>query len=1464
MKYFFIIIFLLFFCVFNAPFPWSKQTSGGSGISTVTSVPSNRSSCPGGIDLIVDGNVFPCIGGAGSYPTTNNCINGLTGIMLNNTLVCGVIGKLVPAGNNTGDCLYGGIEFLSNTINTTLCYDNPLTQQEIDQLYSISNFTSSEIAMIAVQLNDVAADVASLFNQILILNNDLVLLTANVTSNYNQIQIIQSTIISIQNNISILIATQNNLISRLDDLTINVSMNTYNIEALKINVTLNLNDIFARLANDSSYLNYLYGQLGMLQSTLAVLSYNESANYEAIQNINYNISQINSQLSIITSDISSIQSHLTMLDSQYNDLSGNLTVAQSSIIVLQYNISVMQNTITSILFDINHINDRFTNSSSFTFNIGPNNTISGSVFVGVESATSGGYDLWNSAHGAIISLKQLFGISNFLDFTSTPTGLQLVSFLSATNIPYTTYNPALFPDCAGSTLTSELISCLAGRTLSSITNVTQAADVMYTPTVVFQNMTQFSVAFGFDIIFGKSAPTFTRLVHVDCQNGDDIWKGGPFDPYKSLISAMNSIGSNPFNQATQIIINSGFCNEVGDLLFKPNTFIVGSGLRVVNFNLTGNVYLSSNWATFAGSHVEAGITGIFFKATMMMLNFTDMGAAGVNSFAKFSFSQSEMATPIDASGRGSMDFVHANEMDFDYSLNLNCVNSHIESCSGIVGNVLVTDVGCSSSLLTEHLIFNYFEESNYTIIQSTSNIVLDSFLNGWDQGYFILRGNLTVNTYTLPSHIIKDNTVNLIFNLNFAGSIMCNLSSYFSAPCLDADQIVNEMSERAHALKNSGTGISLLYFSNDTTDILNDLNTDSPVIPISSYNGSIHFGFNDPTTNFTGGNNRSCLSHSGQVVCDIDIVVNAPDDLCKTGSNSIISSTISINLCSPIPFNTTMLNMSFTSGNAYLNITNTNNLNWLFTDVTNRTTNSQPFLTITSNPSTGLVLFDFTPPNIVGDSFMNVTQNGTTYSFAWNGQILSNNQNLMTISFNRSLGTYTLNPIDLTTNFTGSNNRNCISHQGQTVCDNFILLNSTSINRCPLGFVTITSIQGSFISCIPYDSITSLLAGNNIVLIPGIGVGNYTISVVASPSLTSLTLSNPLPISSGGTATSTATPNGFYIANSAGNAASTQTLNTGQVFVGTTGLPPVPTTPTGTSQQVSVSPSLVFGIPSTFKAPGTIQDTSGFLLSMTSTISAAGATQGTATIIITSGNIVTTVALNTGVRLPIPPAAGELVTITNRGANPLNIYPASGGTINDAGTDNPVILYPGESVIFEASSTTQWYSLTPLNRRVGRLYTANGANVVITNSAALTTIISPTGDGSLRIKGNSFRNASEIQIYASGILSAKNSDTGRIDVLLGSTVITTFPATDMGPALLNVGFTIRVILVIRSIGATGTAIGEVQFTSASGGTTLSSITTSAVVIDTTVDQVLDVQFKFGIASLTTTLTTVVFTSTIIY
>ena len=91
----------------------------------------------------------------------------------------------------------------------------------------------------------------------------------------------------------------------------------------------------------------------------------------------------------------------------------------------------------------------------------------------------------------------------------------------------------------------------------------------------------------------------------------------------------------------------------------------------------------------------------------------------------------------------------------------------------------------------------------------------------------------------------------------------------------------------------------------------------------------------------------------------------------------------------------------------------------------------------------------------------------------------------------------------------------------------------------------------------------------------------------------------------------------------------------------------------------------------------------------TATLTAGTDAQGQGPITTDQVTITTAAANPSGATLPTA-VAGDRVIIANRGANPVNIYPATGAAIGALAANAPVLLAVNQSVEFFARSATQW------------------------------------------------------------------------------------------------------------------------------------------------------------------------------
>ncbi len=144
------------------------------------------------------------------------------------------------------------------------------------------------------------------------------------------------------------------------------------------------------------------------------------------------------------------------------------------------------------------------------------------------------------------------------------------------------------------------------------------------------------------------------------------------------------------------------------------------------------------------------------------------------------------------------------------------------------------------------------------------------------------------------------------------------------------------------------------------------------------------------------------------------------------------------------------------------------------------------------------------------------------------------------------------------------------------------------------------------------------------------------------------------------------------------------------------------------------SGSLVFGTSPSLTTPAL----SGETFSTAATVTAGTNAQGQGAIT-NDNNVITTAASNpSGVTLPTA-TTGRRIVITNRGANTVNVYPATGATIDALSINTSIALPTGGVMMFNASSTTQWYSSF-------NLYTSATVSAGVTSFSGGATGLTPT------------------------------------------------------------------------------------------------------------------------------------------
>ena len=120
----------------------------------------------------------------------------------------------------------------------------------------------------------------------------------------------------------------------------------------------------------------------------------------------------------------------------------------------------------------------------------------------------------------------------------------------------------------------------------------------------------------------------------------------------------------------------------------------------------------------------------------------------------------------------------------------------------------------------------------------------------------------------------------------------------------------------------------------------------------------------------------------------------------------------------------------------------------------------------------------------------------------------------------------------------------------------------------------------------------------------------------------------------------------------------------------------------------------------------------------TATLTAGTNAQGQGPITTDQVTITVAAANPSGATLPTA-VAGDRVIIANRGANPVNIYPATGAAIGALATNAPVLLAVNQSVEFFARSATQWEGQIsqPLDADLTAIAALGGTGIAVRTAA---------------------------------------------------------------------------------------------------------------------------------------------------
>ena len=139
---------------------------------------------------------------------------------------------------------------------------------------------------------------------------------------------------------------------------------------------------------------------------------------------------------------------------------------------------------------------------------------------------------------------------------------------------------------------------------------------------------------------------------------------------------------------------------------------------------------------------------------------------------------------------------------------------------------------------------------------------------------------------------------------------------------------------------------------------------------------------------------------------------------------------------------------------------------------------------------------------------------------------------------------------------------------------------------------------------------------------------------------------------------------------------------------------------------------------------------------VSASVTAGTNAQGQA-VLASDNNVITTAAANpSGATLPAA-LPGMRVMVANQGANPVNLYPASGATINALAVNVPISLPVGSQIMLMARSATQWDGQVVVG--VNGILTTNGD--LLTRTGGVLARLPITADQ--YVKGNSAGTALE-------------------------------------------------------------------------------------------------------------------------
>lgn len=164
-------------------------------------------------------------------------------------------------------------------------------------------------------------------------------------------------------------------------------------------------------------------------------------------------------------------------------------------------------------------------------------------------------------------------------------------------------------------------------------------------------------------------------------------------------------------------------------------------------------------------------------------------------------------------------------------------------------------------------------------------------------------------------------------------------------------------------------------------------------------------------------------------------------------------------------------------------------------------------------------------------------------------------------------------------------------------------------------------------------------------------------------------------------------------------------------------------------------------------------------------------------------------------------------------------------------------------------------------RTSGTMFTQT-ANKQVQNTVTETSLVG-TGVGSATIKANSSGIGTTYRLSMCGYISNTATPFAQVKVKIGSITVFDTTSTGMFGITSNQPFKVNAVFTVRTLGASGTVIGQGEFEYATSASTQYQImfqaNTATSTIDTTVDQTVDITFTWGTANASNSINSTNFT-----